>query len=224
MNDDLIPNASRPMSRRTLLRGTATVMAGGLLGIPATGFAQQCLPTASDVLGPFYRAGAPARAKLTDPGEPGETLVLSGTVYGPDCRTPLPGALLDVWQADHAGLYDIKEPASLTDRTPIRLRGRLLTDAQGRYEIETIVPGRYPIPPGLPGLEQYAGRTRPAHVHFLVMHPLFGPLTTQLYFKGDPYLSQDPWAKPSLAIALESQGIGTAKRVRGVFDIFLARP
>ena len=72
--------------------------------------------------------------------------MLSGTVYGPDCRTPLPGALLDVWQADHAGHYDIKEPANLTDRTPFRLRGRLLTDAQGRYEIETIVPGRYPIP------------------------------------------------------------------------------
>ena len=142
----------------------------------------------------------------------------------PDCRTPLPGALLDVWQADHAGQYDIKEPASLTDRTPLRLRGRLLTDAQGHYEIETIVPGRYPIPPGLPGLEQYAGRTRPAHVHFTVMHPLFGPLTTQLYFKGDPYLSQDPWAKPSLAIDLESRATGGAKRLVGKFDIVLARP
>ena len=224
MSDDLMSNASRTVSRRTLLRRTATVMAGGLLGVPATSIAQQCLPTSSDVLGPFYRAGAPARAKLTDSGEQGEALVVSGTVYGPDCRTPLPGALLDVWQADHAGLYDINQPASLTDRTPLRLRGRLLTDAQGRYEIETIVPGRYPIPPGLPGLEQYAGRTRPAHVHFLVMHPLFGPLTTQLYFKGDPHLSQDPWARPSLAIDLQSQGTGTAKRLQGVFNIVLARP
>jgi catechol 1,2-dioxygenase len=224
MNDDLILNAGRTISRRTLLRRTATVMAGSLLGVPATGIAQQCLPTSPDVLGPFYRAGAPARAKLTDPGEAGEVLVLSGTVYAPDCRTPLPGALLDVWQADHAGQYDIKEPAGLTDRTPFRLRGRLLTDTQGRYEIETIVPGRYPIPPGLPGLEQYAGRTRPAHVHFTVMHPLFGPLTTQLYFKGDPNLSHDPWAKPSLAIDLESHGSGGAKRLLGRFNIVLARP
>ncbi len=224
MNDDLIPNASRTISRRTLLRRTATVMAGGLLGFPATGIAQQCLPTSSDILGPFYRAGAPARAKLTDPGEVGEVLVVSGTVYGPDCRTPLPGALLDVWQADHAGHYDIKEPANLTDRTQFRLRGRLLTDAQGHYEIETITPGRYPVPPGLPGLEQYAGRTRPAHVHFIVMHPLYGPLTTQLYFRGDPDLSQDPWAKPSLAIALESQATGDAKRLVGKFNIVLARP
>jgi catechol 1,2-dioxygenase len=224
MNDELIPNASRTISRRTLLSRTATALAGGLLAVPATSLAQQCLPTSPDVLGPFYRAGAPARARLADPGEAGEVLVLFGTVYAPDCRTPLPGTLLDVWQADHAGQYDIKEPASLTDRTPLRLRGRLLTDAQGHYEIETIVPGRYPIPPGLPGLEQYAGRTRPAHVHFTVMHPLFGPLTTQLYFKGDPYLSQDPFAKPSLAIDLESRATGGAKRLVGRFDIVLARP
>jgi len=224
MNDHLIPNASRDISRRALLRGTATVMAGSLVGVPATGITQQCLPTSPDLLGPFYRAGAPARAKLTDPGEAGDVLVVSGTVYGPDCRTPLSGALLDVWQANHAGHYDIKEPANLTDRTQFRLRGRLLTDGQGRYEIETIVPGRYPIPPGLPGFEQYAGRTRPAHIHLIVMHPLYGPLTTQLYFKGDPHLRQDPWAKPSLAINLESHAAGGAQRLRGKFNIVLARP
>jgi catechol 1,2-dioxygenase len=224
MNDDPILNASRTISRRTLLLRTATAMAGGLVGIPAAGIAQQCPPTSANVLGPFYRAGAPARAKLTDPAETGDVLVVSGTVYGPDCRTPLPGALLDVWQADHAGQYDIKEPANLTDRAQFRLRGRLLTDAQGRYEIETIVPGRYPIPPGLPGLERYAGLTRPAHIHFIVMHPLYGPLTTQLYFKGDPHLSQDPWAKPSLAIDLESQATGVAKRLLGKFNIVLASP
>jgi catechol 1,2-dioxygenase len=182
------------------------------------------MPTSFHGLGPFYRPGAPARTRLTDPGEAGDVLVVTGTVYAPDCRTPLAGAVLDVWQADHAGHYDIKEPANFTDRTQFRLRGRLLTDAQGHYEIETILPGRYPIPPGLPGLEQYAGRTRPAHVHFLVMHPLFGPLTTQLYFKGDPHLGQDPWAKPSLAIDLESQTSGNAKRLFGKFNIALAKP
>ena len=67
----------------------------------------------------------------------------------------------------------------------------------------------------MPGLEQYAGQTRPAHVHFMVMHPLFGPLTMQLYFKGDPYLSKDPFAKPSLAIDLESQATGGGKRLLG---------
>ena len=224
MKDRRILNSNRSISRRKLLLRTATATAGGLLAVPATALAQQCLPTAANVLGPFYRAAAPARAKLADPGETGEVLVVSGTVYGPDCRTPLPGALLDVWQANSAGLYDIDKPANLTDRTQFRLRGRLLTDAQGRYEIETIVPGRYPIPPGLPGLEQYAGRMRPAHIHFIVMHPLYGPLTTQLYFKGDPYLSQDPWAKPSLAIELRSKALDKTKRLEGTFNIVLAAP
>ncbi|MGH7360074.1 MAG: twin-arginine translocation pathway signal protein, partial [Candidatus Methylomirabilales bacterium] len=220
----LILKASRTISRRRFLVRTATTIAGGLLAVPATAIAQQCVPTAANVLGPFYRAGAPARTKLTDPGEEGQIVFLSGTVYGPDCRTPLPGALLDIWQADHAGRYDIKEPANLTDHTRFHLRGRLLTDAQGRYQIETILPGRYKVPPGLPGLERYAGQTRPAHIHFTILHPLYGPLTTQLYFKGDPYLGQDPWAKPSLVIDLEAQGTGVDKRIRGVFNIILARP
>jgi hypothetical protein len=49
-------------------------------------------------------------------------------------------------------------------------------------------------------------------------------LTTQLYFKGDPYLSQDPWAKPSLAIDLDSRKIGGTTRRQGTFNIVLAAP
>jgi catechol 1,2-dioxygenase len=224
MHSRLSLEPCRGVSRRKLLLRTAAGAAGGLLAGPAAVFAQQCRPTAPDVLGPFYRGGAPARAKLADVDEAGDVLVLSGTVYAPDCRTPLPGALLDVWQADSKGLYDIGKPANLTERERFHLRGRLLTDAQGRYEIETIVPGSYPIPPGLPGLEQFAGRMRPAHIHFLVMHPMFGPLTTQLYFKGDPHLGEDPWAKPSLAIDLVSKAAGGITRRQGTFDIVLAAP
>ena len=62
----------------------------------------------------------------------------------------------------------------------------MLTDQQGNYEFETIMPGRYAIPPNLPGLEKYAGVMRPAHIHFRVSEILHVPLTTQLYFKGDP--------------------------------------
>lgn len=101
------------------------------------------------------------------------------------------------------------------------LRGMLVTNEKGRYEIETIVPGRYPTPPNLPGLEKYAGLTRPAHIHFRVMESLHVPLTTQVYFKGDPFIAKDPWArhKQSLAIDLKQDG----KLRRGVFDIVLAR-
>jgi len=61
MSDDLILKTSRTISRRGFLLRTATTIAGGLLAAPATAIAQQCLPTAANVLGPFYRAGAPAR-------------------------------------------------------------------------------------------------------------------------------------------------------------------
>jgi catechol 1,2-dioxygenase len=97
----------------------------------------------------------------------------------------------------------------------------MLTDQQGNYEFETIMPGRYPIPPNLPRLEKYAGLTRPAHIHFRVSESLHIPLTTQLYFKDDPYIAEDPWAssKPSLAIGLKQD----AESLHGVFDLILAR-
>jgi len=62
------------------------------------------------------------------------------------------------------------------------------------------LPGRYPVPPNLPGLEKFAGQTRPAHIHFRVLETLRVPVTTQRYFKGDPYIAKDPYAahKPSL--------------------------
>jgi catechol 1,2-dioxygenase len=158
---------------------------------------------------------------LSDRDEPGDRLVLSGTVYSSDCRTPLRGALIEAWQANAAGLYDTREPGNFSDPTTFHLRGRLRTDDRGRYEIETVVPGRYPIPPGLPGLEKYAGLTRPAHVHLRIIEGLHVPLTTQLYFKGDPYIPNDPWAsrKPALAVELKQED----KHLRGVLDLVLSR-
>ena len=63
--------------------------------------------------------------------------------------------------------------------------------------------------------------TRPAHIHFRVSESLHIPLTTQLYFKDDPYIAKDPWAKhkPSLAIGLKQDG----KVLHGTFDLVLAR-
>ena len=142
MNDDLIPNASRPMSRRMLLRRTATAMAGGLLGSPPPASPSSVCPRRPTSSGPSTRAGAPARAKLTDPGEAGEVLVVSGTVSGPDCRTPLPGALLDVWQADHAGLYDIKEPASLHRSHAVPVEGAAPDRRSGALRDRDDRPGR----------------------------------------------------------------------------------
>src|SRR5512134_3497567 len=92
--------ANRAVSRRTFLRRTATTLGGALLFDPAAAIAQDCRATEPDILGPFYRFGAPFRTRLAGPDEPGDRLVLTGTVFSSDCRTPLPGTLIEVWQAN----------------------------------------------------------------------------------------------------------------------------
>ena len=64
MNSRIIVPAGGILSRRNILLGTATATLGGLLAAPTAALAQQCIPTPANVLGPFYRPGAPARAKL----------------------------------------------------------------------------------------------------------------------------------------------------------------
>lgn len=221
MSKELLPKRTLVISRRSFLHKSAVIVGGALLAGPAYAAKQACRSTESDIVGPFYRFGAPFQTRLAGADEPGERLIVTGTVFSADCRTPLPGALIEVWQANHAGVYDTQTPGNFTEATKFHLRGMLYTNAKGQYEIETIVPGRYPVPPNLPGLEKYAGLTRPAHIHFRVVESLHVPVTTQLYFKGDPFIAKDPWAghKPSLAIDVSEDG----KLRRGVFDIVLAR-
>lgn len=145
--------------------------AGPDAGAAAADAAASCAPTTGDVLGPFFEAGAPMRAMIAGPDEPGERLTVEGVVVGDDCA-PIAGALLDIWQADVDGNYH-------TAGVEYRLRGQVLTDADGRYQIETIIPGNY----------QLADASwRPAHIHFMVSKPGHATLTTQLYFEGDPFL------------------------------------
>lgn len=167
--------------------------------------AASCEPTRPDAEGPFFEPGAPSRTELA-PDEPGEPLEIRGTVVDADC-TPLPGALLDVWQADAEGNYH-------DAGAEWRLRAQMTTDDQGRYHFTTIKPGRYPL----------AGSTRPAHIHFMVSHPGLQPVTTQLYFEGDPFLApNDPCnagcdsGDPARIIELVEDG----DRLVGTFDIVL---
>lgn len=134
-----------------------------LLWLPLAAWGQATCgaPTPRDSEGPFYKAGAPARASLAEPGAKGEALVLTGRVLGADCR-PVAGAVLDFWHADPQGDYD---------HAGYRYRGKVTSDAQGAYRLETILP-----PP-------YAGR--PRHIHVKVHHPGGKVLTTQLYFPGE---------------------------------------
>jgi catechol 1,2-dioxygenase len=220
MNHDVSINGLS-LPRRMILQGIASLFSCAVVPGAVAATAKSCELTERDIIGPFYRFGAPFQTRLVGSNEPGERLIIFGTVFSSDCHSRLPNTLIEVWQANQAGLYDTDKPGNFTERVDFHLRGMMLTDQQGNYEFETIMPGRYPVPPNLPGLEQYAGLTRPAHIHFRVAESLHVPLTTQLYFKDDPYIAKDPWAsrKPSMAIGLKQDG----KLLRGNFDIVLAR-
>jgi catechol 1,2-dioxygenase len=210
-----------PMDRRAFLRRGVTMLGGAAIASSGIAFAKECAVTSSDILGPMYNYGAPLfQAKLARDEEPGQRLMLTGTVYSSDCRTPLPKTLIEIWQADAKGFYDKKRPGDFMEPPmPFNLRGMLLTDERGRYEIETIVPGAYPIPPGVPGLEKYGGLTRARHIHISVLPFLHQAVTTQLYFKDDEFRAGDPWAghKPQLALATKSAG----KYLKADFDFVL---
>jgi catechol 1,2-dioxygenase len=149
--------------------------------------------TESTVLGPFHMVESPPRElgeniALDGKGEP---CLVTGRVTGPD-GTPLPGALVDVWQANDDGFYDVQQPGVQPERN---LRGLFTADADGRFWFRTIVPRYYPIPADGPVGELLAatGRhpNRPAHVHFLVTAPGHRAVTTHLFGAGDPYIDSD---------------------------------
>ncbi len=205
-----VKSKSVARSRRQFLKRSTVTLGAAAMGLPILAGAKECILTKQEILGPMYNYGAPLfQRKLANDDEPGQKLILRGAVYSEGCHTPLPGTLIEIWHADDEGQYDKKRPGDFLEAAPpFHLRGMLKTDAKGRYEIQTIVPGAYPIPPDVPGLEQYGGLTRARHIHIKILPFLNVALTTQLYFKGDEHLSGDPWGghKPSLALDLRQDG------------------
>ncbi len=134
--------------------------------------------------GPYFKAGSPERTSLLESGMTGTKLVITGYVLTADCK-PVAGALLDFWQADAQGQYD---------NAGYTLRGHQLADANGRYRLETVVPGLYP------------GRTE--HIHVKVQAPGGPVLTTQLFFPGVPDNESDGIFSPKLVIAVQDTGDG----------------
>lgn len=174
-----------------------------LLGLLPIELKAACSITEPNALGPFYRRGAPFRKAIAE-GEPGRRLHVSGTVLGSDGCTPLKGAIVDVWHANRDGrYYDVGADAD-SPPSRFRLRGRALTDEQGRYDFDTVVPGAYGV--------------RPKHIHYVVSHPEVEPFVTQLYFEGDPRLANDFLARDSLVRPLETGADGSS---RTRFDIVL---
>jgi catechol 1,2-dioxygenase len=158
---------------------------------PADVLSSDVKPTEPNTQGPYYRAGAPYRAKITPPLEPGTVLLVKGRVWGHDTRRPLENAVIDIWQANANGRYDNHDSGAPVDPAVFANRGRLVSDEHGHYEFETVRPGAYEFVPG---------RMRPAHVHYWVRHPQYRDVVTQLYFKGDSHASGDPFIRASLVV------------------------
>lgn len=130
-----------------------------------------CELTLPTVQGPYYKEGAPIKEGEEFVGETeGEKLVVTGKVMSfPDCH-PVNGAVLDFWQADSKGKYD---------NTDFNLRGKVISDENGNYTLDTILPGSY----------SQGNITRPAHIHvkaWIPENPGNPSLVSQLYFEGDP--------------------------------------
>lgn len=161
--------------------------------------------THAQVLGPYHLGDSQPleNGRLASEDEPGERLLVRGTVRNPDGEA-LPGTSLDIWQADAAGRYSGFHP----DAKPGNLRGRTTTGEDGRYEIQTVVPAPYMIPHQGPTgrLLETLGRHpwRPAHIHLIAAQDGYRTLTTQIYFEGDQYLDSDSVtaARPELAFPL----------------------
>jgi hydroxyquinol 1,2-dioxygenase len=148
--------------------------------------------TPATVLGPFHIEGSPELGFGNDmsQGLPGTPLVLTGTVRDLD-GNPVPGAVLDVWQADNEGLYESQH----ADVDEARLRAKYTTREDGSYCLRTVAPLGYTIPMDGP-VGELISRTdishfRPAHVHFLINVPGYEPLITHLFEEGADYLDSD---------------------------------
>jgi protocatechuate 3,4-dioxygenase beta subunit len=126
-------------------------------------------PTPWDEIGPFYKRQAPQTSHLRAPGDPGLPVSVAGKVLDTGGNL-LPGASVEIWQADHLGRYDLDG---------YRYRATLLADDGGRYSFDSVMPGHYP------------GRVC-QHIHYLIGAPGHKTLTTQLYFATDPVFEGDP--------------------------------
>jgi protocatechuate 3,4-dioxygenase beta subunit len=150
--------------------------------------------TPTQIEGPYYKVGSPQRSSLIEPGISGIPLVLTGQVLN-ERGAVIPGAVLDFWQSDERGNYDMVGNI---------LRGHVFTDQDGRYSLETIVPACY---------EPRQAR----HIHVKVQG-VSRPYTTQLYFSDDPDRVKDNYYLKELEVQVDDLHDG---RKRGQYDFVI---
>jgi catechol 1,2-dioxygenase len=189
--------------------------------------------TAPNVVGPVYREDAPF---LTNPGslvnddEPGDHVLISGRVTTAGTDTPISGAILDLWQTNAEGKYENEDP----NQPDYNFRGRIRTDAEGHYQVHTIIPGAYQVgnrdTPAVDFMIKLGrGRYRAPHVHLLVNADDHDDLITMIYFEGQEKNPVDcifSCRPQNMARIIEggSRTLANGKPVKSVrFDISLGR-
>lgn len=165
-------------------------------------------PTTTDILGPFYRPGAPVRADIVQAGTKGEIMHFGGTVFATDGKTPLKEALVEIWHCNENGEYD-----NTSDNYVYR--AAWITKEDGKYNFKTILPVPYKVGPTV---------TRPAHIHMRISANGGQDLVTQLYFKGDQHIEKDTSASDprSMSRILEISKNAAGEKVLK-FDIVLQK-
>lgn len=204
----------REMIEECIVRGA---LVAGVVGISQTNLLarwqqaerEAMAPTRPEVLGPFFKKGAPNVQVLRQPGDPGLPLRVTGKVWNTRGEI-VPNAAMDIWQTDFYGNYDLKG---------YKYRAKLRPDVDGGYWTETIMPGHYP--------------DRPAqHIHYLISAPGHETLVVQAYFATDPFFEGDPdknYSKQGVVQNREHVRLVTLSEVNGTafaainFDIVLQR-
>jgi len=145
-------------------------------------------------LGPFYLDNAPEMALGADlsGGRSGAIVLVHGIVRD-TLGNPLPGAIVDTWQADGSGTYPIQEQEQGQDKYD--LRAKFTTDENGRFFNTTVLPKPYTVPyDGPVGKLLRAGNRhswRAAHLHYIIRAPGMRAITTEVFFENTEYIDND---------------------------------
>ena len=195
-----------PISRSEFIL-KSSILAGSTILFPRIILTQECDLTTDDILGPYFVEDAPIRTVIAHPDEPGQRLFVSGRILQNNCETPISGAMLEVWQANDAGCYSINLECNTgnPENDEYNLRGKMFSNANGQYALETILPGNY--------------ASRPMHIHIKITTPDEEVLVSQIYFDSDPLCDTDPWCQDAgervLVLQEDSSGL------HGQLDIFM---